>query len=98
VNINTEMNYWPADVTNLQETNQPLFQMLEELSITGRETAKLMYGANGWVLHHNTDLWRSTGVVDGATWGMWPNGGAWLCQHLWQHYLYTGDKNFLKKY
>ena len=98
VNINTEMNYWPADVTNLQETNQPLFKMLEELSVTGQETAKVMYGANGWVLHHNTDLWRSTGVVDGATWGMWPNGGAWLCQHLWQHYLYTGDREFLKKY
>ncbi len=98
VNINTEMNYWPADVTNLQETNQPLFQMLKELSVTGKETAKVMYGANGWVLHHNTDIWRSTGVVDGATWGMWPNGGAWLCQHLWQHYLYTGDKAFLKEY
>jgi len=98
VNINTEMNYWPADVTNLQETNQPLFQMLKELSVAGQETAKTMYGANGWVLHHNTDIWRSAGPVDGATWGMWPNGGAWLCQHLWQHYLYTGDKAFLKEY
>ncbi|MDR2145591.1 MAG: glycoside hydrolase family 95 protein [Tannerella sp.] len=98
VNINLEMNYWPADITNLRETNQPLFQMLKELSVTGQETAKKMYGADGWVLHHNTDIWRSTGVVDGATWGMWPNGGAWLCQHLWQHYLYTGDKAFLKEY
>jgi len=98
VNINLEMNYWLSDVTNLPETNQPLFQMLKELSVTGQETAKKMYGANGWVLHHNTDIWRSTGVVDGATWGMWPNGGAWLCQHLWQHYLYTGDKDFLKEY
>ena len=98
VNINLEMNYWPADVTNLHETNQPLFQMLKELSATGQETAKVMYGANGWVLHHNTDLWRSTGIVDGATWGIWPNGGAWLCQHLWQHYLYTGNKDFLKEY
>ena len=98
VNINLEMNYWPADVTNLQKTNQPLFQMLKELSVSGQETAKVMYGAHGWVLHHNTDIWRSSGIVDGATWGMWPNGGAWLCQHLWQHYLYTGDKDFLKEY
>jgi len=98
VNINLEMNYWPADVTNLPETNQPLFLMLKDLSVTGQETARKMYNANGWVLHHNTDIWRSTGVVDGATWGMWPNGGAWLCQHLWQHYLYTGDKDFLKEY
>jgi len=98
VNINLEMNYWPADLTNLRETNEPLFQMLKELSVTGRETARVMYGAKGWVLHHNTDIWRSAGVVDGATWGMWPNGGAWLCQHLWQHYLYTGDRQFLKEY
>ncbi len=98
VNINLEMNYWPADVTNLQETNQPLFQMLKELSESGKKTARDMYNSNGWVLHHNTDIWRSTGVVDGAYWGMWPNGGAWLCQHLWQHYLFTGDKNFLKEY
>ena len=97
-NINIEMNYWPADVTNLQETNYPLFQMLKELAVTGQETAKSMYSANGWVLHHNTDIWRSNGVIDGAQWGMWPNGGAWLCQHLWQHYLYTGDKAFLKEY
>lgn len=97
VNINLQMNYWPAEVTNLSECHEPLFRMLEELSETGRETAKCMYGCNGWVLHHNTDLWRSTGVVDGAFWGMWPNGGAWLCQHLWQHYLYSGDKKFLAK-
>lgn len=98
VNINLQMNYWPAEVTNLSECHEPLFTMLQELSETGRETAKVMYGCNGWVLHHNTDLWRSTGVVDGAFWGMWPNGGAWLCQHLWQHYLYTGDMAFLEKY
>lgn len=98
VNINLEMNYWPADITNLMETNQPLFQMLKELSVTGAKTAKEMYGAKGWVLHHNTDIWRSTGVVDGAFWGMWPNGGAWLTQHLWQHYLYSGDKGFLTEY
>lgn len=98
VNINLQMNYWPAEVTNLSECHEPLFTMLQELSDTGRETARVMYGCNGWVLHHNTDLWRSTGVVDGAFWGMWPNGGAWLCQHLWQHYLYTGDMAFLEKY
>ncbi|MDD4771930.1 MAG: glycoside hydrolase family 95 protein [Bacteroidales bacterium] len=97
-NINLEMNYWPANVCNLPELNQPLFQMLKELSESGRETAKLMYGADGWVLHHNTDIWRSTGVVDRAFWGMWPNGGAWLSQHIWQHYLYTGDVDFLKEH
>lgn len=98
VNINLEMNYWPADITNLMETNQPLFRMLKELSITGAKTAREMYGAKGWALHHNTDIWRSAGVVDGAFWGMWPNGGSWLTEHLWQHYLYSGNKDFLKEY
>ncbi|SHG40896.1 glycoside hydrolase family 95 protein [Dysgonomonas macrotermitis] len=98
VNINLQMNYWPSDVTNLSETNEPLFKMLKELSVSGQQTAKTMYNARGWVLHHNTDIWRSTGLVDKAFWAMWPNGGAWLCQHLWQHYLYTGDKDFLKEY
>lgn len=97
ININTEMNYWPAEVTNLSETHRPLFQMIKELSESGRGTARDMYGANGWVTHHNTDIWRSCGVVDGAYWGMWPNGGAWLTQHLREHYLYTGDKEFLKE-
>ena len=97
VNINLEMNYWPAEVTNLSETHQPIFKMLKELSESGQETAHTMYGCKGWVLHHNTDIWRCTGIVDRAFWGMWPNGGAWLCQHLWQHYLYTGDKAFLKE-
>jgi alpha-L-fucosidase 2 len=96
-NINLEMNYWPAEVTNLSETHQPLFQMLKELSESGRETARTMYNSNGWVEHHNTDLWRSTGMVDYANTGSWPNGGGWLCQHLWQHYLFTGDKAFLKE-
>lgn len=97
VNINTEMNYWPAEITNLSECHHPLFKMLEELSETGETVARDMYGANGWVLHHNTDLWRAAGPVDGAYWGMWPNGGAWLCTHLWQHYLYNGDKEFLER-
>ncbi|GHT63488.1 hypothetical protein FACS189451_10300 [Bacteroidia bacterium] len=96
ININTEMNYWPAEVTNLSETHQPLIQMVKELAESGRATARDMYGANGWTVHHNTDIWRTTGVVDGAYWGMWPNGGAWLTQHLWEHYLYTGDKEYLK--
>ena len=91
------MNYWPAEVTNLSETHEPLFAMLKELSVTGQETARVMYGAKGWVAHHNTDLWRITGPVDNAFYGTWPNGGAWLSTHLWQHYLYTGDKAFLKE-
>lgn len=98
ININTEMNYWPAEVTNLSETHEPLFDMISELAVIGQETAKVLYGADGWMAHHNTDIWRACGPVDGAFWGMWPNGGAWLAQHLWQHYLYTGDKAFLEKY
>lgn len=98
VNINLEMNYWPSQITNLPETAEPLYRMLKELSVTGAETARTMYGANGWVLHHNTDLWRVNGPVDGATWGVWPNGGGWLIQYLWQHYLYTGDQKFLAEY
>ncbi len=95
ININTEMNYWPAEVTNLSETHEPLFQMLKELSESGRETAKVLYGADGWVAHHNTDIWRVTSPIDFAAAGMWPTGGAWLSQHLWEHYLFTGDKKFL---
>lgn len=98
VNINTEMNYWPAEITNLSEMHEPLFSMLQDLSITGQETAREMYKARGWNMHHNTDLWRITGVVDGGYYGMWPMGGAWLSQHIWQHYLYNGDEAFLKKH
>jgi alpha-L-fucosidase 2 len=96
VNINTEMNYWPSEITNLSEMNEPLVQMIKELSISGRETAKKMYGADGWVLHHNTDIWRINGPIDGSFWGMWPMGGAWLCQHLFEKYEYNGDKEYLK--
>ncbi len=96
ININTEMNYWPAEKCNLSETHEPLLRMVQELSETGRQTASTMYGADGWVAHHNTDLWRITGVVDGAFWGMWPMGSAWLSQHLWERYLYTGDLTFLE--
>ena len=98
ININAEMNYWPALVGNLAETQQPLFSMIEDLSHTGAETARTMYDCRGWVAHHNTDLWRIAGPVDGTTWGMFPTGGAWLTTHLWQHYLFTGDKEFLRKY
>ena len=98
ININTEMNYWPALVGNLAETQQPLFSMVKDLSQTGQLTAREMYGCDGWVAHHNTDLWRIAGPVDGTTWGMFPTGGAWLTTHLWQHYLFTGDKDFLRTY
>lgn len=96
VNINTEMNYWPSEITNMTEMNEPLVQMIRELSETGKKTARDMYGARGWVLHHNTDIWRINGPIDGATWGMWPMGGAWLSQHLFEKYAYSGDKKFLK--
>ena len=95
-NINLEMNYWPAEVTNLTEMNGPLFKLISEVSETGRQTARDMYGAEGWVLHHNSDQWRITGPVDHAQTGLWPTGSAWLCRHLWEHYLYTGDKDFLR--
>lgn len=94
-NINVEMNYWPAEVTNLSELHEPFIKMVKEVAETGAETAKTMYGAKGWVLHHNTDIWRITGPVDFAASGMWPTGGAWFCRHLWEHYLHTGDKEFL---
>ncbi len=98
ININAEMNYWPALVGNLAETQQPFFSMIRDLSQTGAVTAQEMYGCKGWMAHHNTDLWRIAGPVDGTPWGMFPTGGAWLSTHLWQHYLYTGDKQFLADY
>lgn len=97
ININTEMNYWPAEVTNLSELHEPLFDLIKDISETGKEAATQIYGARGWVAHHNTDIWRITGVVDGAYFGLWPSGGAWLSQHLWYHYLYTGDQEFLEE-
>lgn len=97
VNINLQMNYWPAEVTHLSECHEPLLRMINELAETGKETARSMYGCNGWVTHHNTDIWRCTGPVDAAFWAIWPNGGAWLATHLWEHYLYTGDRTFLEK-
>ncbi|MCB0632855.1 MAG: glycoside hydrolase N-terminal domain-containing protein [Saprospiraceae bacterium] len=96
ININTEMNYWPSEITNLSEMNEPLVQMLRELAETGKETAKSMYGAKGWVVHHNTDIWRMNAPIDGAFWGMWPMGGAWLSQHLFEKYEYNGDLEYLR--
>ena len=98
VNINTEMNYWPSEVTNLSECHLPLFDMMKDLAENGAETAKDYYNAGGWVLHHNTDLWRGTAPVDAARYGMWPMGGSWLCRQIWDHYLFTGDTSFLKEY
>jgi alpha-L-fucosidase 2 len=96
VNINTEMNYWITEVGNLAECGEPLFAALEELAESGRETAREHYCADGWVLHHNFDLWRGTAPINRSNHGVWPTGGAWLCQHLWWHYLYGGDEQFLR--
>lgn len=98
ININAEMNYWPAEVAGLYESEEPLFSMIRDLSETGTVTAREMYGCMGWLAHHNTDIWRIAGPVDGSDWGMFPNGGAWLTTHIWEHYLYTLDKDFLKKW
>ncbi len=95
ININAEMNYWPAETTNLSELTEPLTRMVTELSQSGQSTAQVHYGARGWVAHHNTDIWRATGPIDLVGSGMWPTGGAWLCTHLWEHYQFTGDKQFL---
>ncbi|HOY22758.1 MAG TPA: glycoside hydrolase family 95 protein [Cellvibrio sp.] len=95
ININAEMNYWPAEITNLSELHEPLISLVRDLSETGKDSARVMYGARGWMAHHNTDIWRISGGVDWS-WGAWPTSNAWLVQHLWQKYLYTGDKQFLQ--
>ena len=95
-NINLEMNYWPAEVTNLSELHEPMLRLVREVADKGRETAA-MYGCRGWTMHHNTDIWRSTGAVDGPSYGIWPTCNAWLCQHLYEHYLFTGDEAFLRE-
>ena len=97
ININTEMNYWPAETANLPECAEPLFRMLEELAESGARTARVHYGARGWVVHHNTDLWRATAPVDGPQYGMWPLGGAWLARHLWDRYEFGGDRRILER-
>ena len=95
-NINLEMNYWPAEVTNLSELHEPMLRLVREVADKGRETAA-MYGCRGWTMHHNTDIWRSTGAVDGPSYGIWPTCNAWLCQHLYEHYLFTGNEGFLRE-
>lgn len=97
ININTQMNYWPAEPTNLAECVEPLASLIGDLSETGARTAEVHYGARGWVAHHNTDLWRSAAPVDGVLWGLWPTGGAWLCTQLWEHYEYGGDRAYLER-
>ncbi|MEU0079702.1 glycoside hydrolase N-terminal domain-containing protein [Micromonospora tulbaghiae] len=96
VNANLPMNYWPADTTNLSECFLPVFDMVKDLTVTGARVAQAQYGAGGWVTHHNTDAWRGASVVDGAFWGMWQTGGAWLSTLIWDHYLFTGDLGFLQ--
>ena len=97
VNINTEMNYWPAEPTHLPECAAPLFAMLADCAVTGRKTARTFYDCGGWLLHHNIDLWRGTAPINASNHGIWVVGGAWLCQHLWMHYEFSGDKEFLAK-
>ncbi len=97
VNINTEMNYWPAETTNLAECHEPLFDLIEDCVVTGRETAAAHYGARGWVLHHNTDLWRGTAPINNSNHGIWVTGGAWLALHMWEHYQFGGDRQFLTR-
>ncbi len=90
ININTEMNYWPAEITNLSECTAPLIQMVKDLSVTGQNVAKEHYNMDGWVAHHNTDLWRGAAPINNANHGIWISGGAWLSEHLWWHYQFTG--------
>ncbi|WP_199443503.1 glycosyl hydrolase family 95 catalytic domain-containing protein [Umezawaea beigongshangensis] len=98
INANLPMNYWPADTTNLAECHEPVFRMIDDLAVTGARTARAQYDAGGWVTHHNTDAWRGSSVVDGALWGMWPTGGAWLATTIWDHHLFTGDVAFLRSH
>jgi alpha-L-fucosidase 2 len=97
LNINLQMNYWPAEPANLSECHRPLFELIESLREPGRRTAQVHYGARGWVAHHITDIWGFTAPGDGPQWGLWPMGAAWLCQHLWEHYAFTGDRQFLAR-
>jgi alpha-L-fucosidase 2 len=96
-NINLQMNYWPAELLNLSPCTAPLVQAIDELGEAGKATAREHYAAPGWVLHHNTDLWRATAPINASNHGIWVTGGAWLCHHLWEHYLFTQDKSFLQQ-
>ncbi len=102
ININTQMNYWPAETANLAECHEPLLAFIHELAAHGHKTAQTNYGARGWVAHHNADLWRQSAPVGNygqgdPVWANWPMGGAWLSQHLWEHYAFSGDVNYLRK-
>ena len=105
-NINTEMNYWPAEITNLPECFLPLSDFIGRLAVNGAQTAKVNYGINrGWLAHHNSDVWAQTAPTGGydsdpkgaPRWSCWPMAGVWLCQHLWEHYAFGGDKKYLSK-
>jgi alpha-L-fucosidase 2 len=96
ININTEMNYWPAELTNLSECHEPLFQLIKDLSVTGQAVAREHYNSEGWVAHHNTDLWRGAAPINHSNHGIWVGGSGWLASHLWEHYLFTMDEEFLK--
>lgn len=96
-NINTEMNYWMVESCNLSELHLPLFDLIKDIVVTGRKTARNFYDLDGWTLHHNTDIWATTNPVSGSpSWANWPMGGAWISQHLWEHYQFTGDQDFLR--
>jgi alpha-L-fucosidase 2 len=95
VNINTEMNYWPVEIANLAECQEPLYSMLADCAETGKTVAKEHYNATGWVLHHNTDIWRGSAPINNSNHGIWVSGGAWLSRHLWEHYQFSQDKDFL---
>jgi alpha-L-fucosidase 2 len=95
-NINFEMNYWPAELCNLSECHEPMFSLLQDCSVMGRKSAKMHYNASGWVVHHNTDIWRGSAPINASNHGIWPTGGAWMCQHLWWRYAFTQDKEFLE--
>ncbi len=95
-NMNAQMNYWLAESGNLADCHEPLFDLIDDLSVTGAEVARAHYDADGWTVHHNTDLWRAAAPADGV-WGVWPTGAAWLCRHLWEHYEYGEDTKFLRE-
>jgi alpha-L-fucosidase 2 len=102
LNINAEMNYWPAEVANLAECHEPFFDFIEKLAVNGRKTAQINYGARGWVAHHNADIWCQTAPVGNygggdPVWANWAMSSPWLSQHLWEHYAFSGDKEFLRR-
>jgi alpha-L-fucosidase 2 len=96
ININTPMNYWPAETGGLPELTAPLFDLIQDVSETGRSVAREHWGARGWVLHQNTDIWRASAPMDGPSWGSWPMGGAWLATHLWEHWRFRPNEEFLR--